>query len=169
MVSGRRRWYCSKKLQLLTDEVEIAGVVDRLCIERVQVEEWLPKARWEGRNFDLRVVTIGGVPRHAVARLSPSPFTNLTLGNRRGDLNGIRTELGAESWEQLRETCRRVAGVFPRSHALGIDVLLHPDWRRHAVLEVNAFGELLPGVLDRGEDTYTAMAAAWERQMLVVS
>jgi hypothetical protein len=36
-------------------------------------------------------------------------------------------------------------------------VAVLPGYRRHAVLEVNAFGDLLPGVLDPFErDTYMA-------------
>lgn len=162
--AARRKLYCSKKVQVLTSELEIAGLVDRLCIDGVQVEDWLPKARWQGQNFDLRIVTIAGSPRHAVARVSASTFTNLTLGNRRGDLDAIVERMGRERWGALRTTCARVAGLLPGSQSLGIDVLVHPDWQRHSVLEVNAFGELLPGVLDNGEDTYTAVLSAWERQ-----
>jgi glutathione synthase/RimK-type ligase-like ATP-grasp enzyme len=163
MSAGRRQLYCSKKLQVLNSELKIAGLVDRLCVDRVQVEAWLPKARWEGKNFDLRIVTIAGAPRHAVARVSHSPFTNLTLGNQRGDLKQIRERMGT-SWTEVGRTCERVARVFSRSHSLGIDVLIRPDWRSLAVLEVNAFGELLPNVIEEGEDTYTAMLSAWERR-----
>jgi hypothetical protein len=162
-VHGQRRLYCSKRIHALIDELEIAALVDRLCVERVQVEEWLPKARWEGRNFDLRLVTIAGVARHALVRTSASPFTNLTLGNRRGDLAAIIERMGPAAWQLLRDTCKCVAGAFPRSFTLGVDVLVRPDFQRHAVLEVNAFGELLLNQLDAGEDTYTATLAAWER------
>jgi hypothetical protein len=34
------------------------------------------------------------------------------------------------------------------------------DWSRHAVAEVNAFGDLLPGLLVDGRDTYAAQLAA---------
>jgi hypothetical protein len=162
--NGQRRLYCSKRVRVLLDECEIAALVDRLCLERVQVEEWLPKARWAGRSFDLRVVTIAGVPRHTLVRVSASPFTNLTLGNQRGDLAAITRRMGPAAWEGLRGTCARVAGVFPRSFTLGVDVLVRPDFRRHAVLEVNAFGDLLLNLLDGGHDTYTATLAVWERR-----
>jgi hypothetical protein len=166
VVSGQSRLYCSKRIRPLLDELEIAALVNRLCSERVQVEEWLPKARWQGRNFDLRVVTIGGVPRHTLARVAGSPFTNLTLGNQRGDLGAIIKRLGPDTWAELRDTCARVAAEFPRSFTLGIDVLVRADFRRHAVLEINAFGELLLNQLDLGEDTYTAALSAWERRKL---
>ena len=43
---------------------------------------------------------------------------------------------------------------------MGVDLLIAPDYRRFAVLEANAFGGLLPGVLSDGEDTYEAEVLA---------
>ena len=57
----------------------------------------------------------------------------------------------------------RIAQLFPRSFTLGIDVLVRPDFTRHTVLEINAFGDLLLNQFDRGEDAYTATLAAWLR------
>jgi hypothetical protein len=55
------------------------------------------------------------------------------------------------------------ARVFPGCYSLGIDLLLKPDYRRHVVLEINAFGELLLNQLDEGENTYTAILSSWKR------
>ena len=49
---------------------------------------------------------------------------------------------------------------FPGSLHGGLDLLIAPDFRRHALLEVNAFGDLLPDLLWEGEDTYTAQVRA---------
>jgi glutathione synthase/RimK-type ligase-like ATP-grasp enzyme len=163
-VAGEPRLYHSKRPVYLADETEIAPLVDRLCVEGVQMEAWLPKACWQGRNMDLRVITIGGRPRHAVVRSSSSVFTNLTLGNRRGDLAGVKQRMGPQAWQRVRDTCAAVAAAFPRSFTLGIDILIRPDWHRHAVLEVNAFGDLLLNEFDEGEDTYTATLNAWQRR-----
>jgi glutathione synthase/RimK-type ligase-like ATP-grasp enzyme len=161
---GETRLFHSKRIRHMTEEAEIAALVDLLCRENVQVESWLPKARWEGQNFDLRFVTIGGIPRHVVVRTSRSVFTNLTLGNRKGNPRLVAQRIGPKAWQRLLDTAAGVARAFPRSFTLGIDVLVRPDWRRHAVLEVNAFGDLLLGHLDQGQDTYTATLAAWEQQ-----
>ena len=32
--------------------------------------------------------------------------------------------------------------------------MILPGWQQHAVLEINAFGDLLPGITHRGLDTY---------------
>ena len=160
--NGQRRLYCCKRPEYIIDESDIAQLVDRLCVEKVHVEEWLPKARWQGRNFDLRVVAIAGQACHTVARVSTGVFTNLNLGNQRGDLAGILARLGPY-WHQVKESVSQAARLFPRSFTLGFDVLIRPDFRRHAFLEVNAFGNLLPGLLHENQDTYTAAVAAWQR------
>jgi hypothetical protein len=50
---------------------------------------------------------------------------------------------------------------FPRCHYLGIDLAILAGLTQHAVLELNAFGNLLPGVTDAGgNDTYAAELAA---------
>jgi len=163
-VGGQDRLYSSKKMRVLLDESEIANLINRLCVEKVQAEEWLPKAHWQGNNFDLRVVTIAGKSRHTVARVSASPFTNLTLGGRRGNVAAIAKRMGTTAWGQMRDTCTRVADRFPRSFSMGIDVLISPDFQQYAVLEVNAFGDWLLHELDCGEDTYGAILSAWEGQ-----
>ncbi|MEH2327422.1 MAG: hypothetical protein V7K32_28470 [Nostoc sp.] len=38
----------------------------------------------------------------------------------------------------------------------GVDLLILPDWKTHVILEINAFGDLLPGILWNGMDTYTS-------------
>jgi len=161
-VNGETRLVHSKSPVYLESETEIAAVVDHLCIEGVHAEAWLPKARWQGRNIDLRVVTIDGVPRHTVVRSSTSVFTNLTLGSKRGDLSAVIRRMGPTAWQSVRDTCATVAAAFPASFTLGIDIVIRPDWQRHNVIEVNAFGDLLLNEFDRGEDTYTATLSAWE-------
>ncbi|GAB7045335.1 hypothetical protein JCM9534A_04610 [Catenuloplanes indicus JCM 9534] len=42
----------------------------------------------------------------------------------------------------------------------GVDLMFAPGWSRHAVAEVNVFGDLLPGVLVDGRDTYGTELAA---------
>jgi hypothetical protein len=58
--------------------------------------------------------------------------------------------------EALRQCERAMTTCFSRSTYGGADVLIRSDLRGCAVLEVNAFGDLLPGVAWRGMDTYEA-------------
>jgi hypothetical protein len=152
--------YNSRRVRVHRDQGAIAELVDALCRHRVHAEEWLPKAGFAGCAFDLRVLVIGGRVRHTVARFSRTPMTNLHLLNRRGDVEAVRERMGPHAWEAMLETCRRAAAAFPRSLHAGLDVLVMPDFRRHAVLEANAFGDLLPGITCDGRDTYADELAA---------
>jgi hypothetical protein len=104
-------------------------------------------------------VAIAGRARHVVPRLSATPLTNLHLLNARGDLAALLDRIGHERWEQAKRTCERAAGCF-RGLYSGIDLLFTAGYRRHAILEMNAFGDLLPGILAGGQDTYTAEVRA---------
>jgi hypothetical protein len=174
--SHGKRWpYSSQRVRQILGETEIADLIDHLCLERVHLETWLPKARCDGSGFDLRIVTIGGEARHVVPRVSNSPFTNLNLGNRRGDFAQILkrlepaqreiTQCEISPWETIRRTCAQVARQFPHSLYLGMDVLITPQGR-HYVLEANAFGDLLPRILSAGLETYAAEIEHWEQHGL---
>ncbi|CAM5561763.1 STM4014 family protein [Streptomyces hirsutus] len=62
--------------------------------------------------------------------------------------------------------CERAAACFPRTLCVGVDLLPATGWRRFAVGEVNAFGDLLPrltglpGSGAEGLDTYAAQITA---------
>ncbi|MBM2621102.1 STM4014 family protein [Actinoplanes sp. LDG1-06] len=159
-VSGRRilattsveigadgRLYNNLRVRRYEDEPTIAGIVDRLAPDGLHVERWFPKAGLGDRVLDLRVVVIAGEPSHIVARTSRTPLTNLHLGNARGDVAAVRAAAGPTAWNQAMQTCVAVARCFPRSLHVGVDLMFRAGWRTHAVAEVNAFGDLLPGVL----------------------
>lgn len=154
--SGELRLYNSRRIRVYRDWREIAELIDALCRNRVHVEQWLPKAWFDNQTFDLRVVVIAGLACHTVARLSRSPMTNLHLLNERGDPDAVREKIGQAAWDGAMRNCERAMECFPESLYAGIDLLFTPDHRRHAVIEVNAFGDLLPGVLLQGRDTYIA-------------
>jgi glutathione synthase/RimK-type ligase-like ATP-grasp enzyme len=156
----------SLRVAVYEREAEVAGLVDALAPDGLHVERWVPKAGLEGRTFDLRVVVIGGTPAHAVARTSLAPMTNLHLGGRRGDLAAVRMKLGEARWRRALEVCSQAAACFPGSLMVGVDLLVEAGLRRFVVGEVNAFGDLLPGLTGlpggpaEGLDTYTAQVRA---------
>ena len=157
------RLFNNLRVRRYGDEDVIAGIVDRLAGDGLHVERWFPKAALGGRVLDLRVVVVAGEPRHVVVRTSRSPMTNLHLGNARGDVAAVRAAAGDDAWAAAMRTCVRVAGCFPRTLHVGVDLMFRAGWREHAVAEVNAFGDLLPGVLADGLDTYGAQVAALSR------
>jgi glutathione synthase/RimK-type ligase-like ATP-grasp enzyme len=154
--NGQTLLYNSRKIRNYSKTEEIADIINILTSEGVQVEEWLPKARLQGCGFDLRVVVINGEAQHIVVRLGKSPMTNLHLGNERGDTEEFLAKVGTQNWEVMKQSCEAAAGLFPNSLYCGVDLLILPDWKNHVILEVNAFGDLLPGITWNGLDTYTS-------------
>jgi hypothetical protein len=152
---GHARLYNSLRVRRMTDEVEVATVVDALAREGVHVERWLPKASIDGKTFDLRLLVLSGRACHAVVRASHSPLTNLHLGNVRGDLGAVRERLGAEGWAALEDQAVRACAPFPSLYA-GVDVLVTSSWRAPFVVELNAFGDLLPGLTHEGKGCYAS-------------
>jgi hypothetical protein len=155
-IEGETRLYNSLKICRYTAIGEIETLVNALLPHRVHLEEWLPKASIAGHVFDLRILVIGGDAQHSVVRMSRHPMTNLHLGNRRGDPEQALAKLSDDQRTSLRETCRRAAAACRKSIHVGLDVLFTPGLRRHYVLELNAFGDLLPRVLHNGRTTYEA-------------
>ncbi|GAA1438108.1 STM4014 family protein [Nocardiopsis tropica] len=151
---GSVRLFNSLRPRTYTSEPNVAAVVDALAPEGLHVERWVPKAGFDGRVLDLRVVVVAGRATHVVARTSSSPMTNLHLGNARGDIDALRASVGPRAWAEATATAEAAAACFPRTLHAGVDLMPSPGWRRFTVCEVNAFGDLLPGVLHEGRDTY---------------
>ncbi|AVZ77808.1 hypothetical protein SLUN_34245 [Streptomyces lunaelactis] len=162
------RLFNSLRVHRYSTESEVGALIDALAPDGLHIERWLPKASQNGRSADLRVVVIGGRATHAVVRTSRSPITNLHLGGSRGDLAAARaaTEAAGGSWAGMLDLCERAAACFPGALRVGVDLLPATGWRRFAVGEVNAFGDLLPrltglpGSGAEGQDTYAAQVAA---------
>lgn len=151
---GAPALYNSLRLRTYTTEAEVAAVVDALAPDGLHVERWLPKAGFDGRVVDLRVLVVAGRATHVVARSSRSPLTNLHLGNARGDVDALRETMGARAWREAMATAEAAAGVFGSTLHVGVDLLLSPGWHRFTICEVNAFGDLLPRVLHEGRGTH---------------
>ncbi|MGW3917370.1 STM4014 family protein [Streptomyces sp. NPDC005070] len=155
----------SLRIRRYTDEARIAAIVDALAPDGLHIERWLPKASLGGRSADLRIVVVAGRATHAVVRTSRSPLTNLHLGGARGDLAAVRA-LAGDRWAEALSISERAAACFPGTLCVGVDLLPAVGWRRFAVGEVNAFGDLLPrltglpGSGAEGLDTYAAQVAA---------
>jgi hypothetical protein len=162
---GIAHLFNSLRIRRYTEEPDLRLLFDILAREPLHVERWLPKATQHGRSADLRVVVTAGQASHAVLRTSRHPMTNLHLGGARGDLALVRDAAGP-AWRELLDTCEQAARSFPRSLTVAVDVLPAINWRRHAVGEINAFGDLLPGLTGlpgsfaEGRDTYSVFVTA---------
>ena len=144
-----------KKVRQYNRHDEIVELIDLLAGQEAYAERWLQKPRTSGGHFDVRMVTLGGTPAHRVARIGRRAMTNLHLDNQRGNLAGMLDPVDIHQLEQIVE---QAAATFPASHVIGFDVV--PGRESAQVLEVNAFGELLPGLLWRDQDSYAAQLEA---------
>lgn len=151
----------TRKVHRLDDLREIDALVTAACQQVVHLEQWVPKATIGAQQFDLRVVVIDGTARQVLVRMSNSPFTNLHLGGRRGQVEDVRTRLGAKRWTEILTIAERAVAAMPGLLYAGVDVLIASDWRSFCVLEVNAFGDWHPDVYVDSKDTYD-----WELQTL---
>lgn len=147
--------YNSLEVSRYDKKEDIRDLINFLTKETVIVERWMPKAAFEDAVFDLRIVVIDGKARHTVMRESKSPMTNLHLGNKRGDLELLKEMIGTDTWQLLCRTAEKAVAAMPKMRYAGVDIMLAANMRDVYVLEINAFGDLLPGVLVDGMDTYS--------------
>ncbi len=159
------RLFNSRHLMKYQGWAEIHALIDGLAKHRIHTEQWIPKASFGGGPMDLRVVTIGGRAQHTLVRVGKGPITNLHLGNERGELAAFLEALGPQRWQAIKDTCAQALAAFPNALYAGIDVLLTPSFKRHFILEMNAFGDYHRGILVDGLDTYGAELLMLEGQM----
>lgn len=133
---------------------EIRTLINLICRHRAMGEAWIPKAGWGEMRFDVRVVVIGGRARQVVARLTKAPFTNLQLGATRRSSGELREKIGLQAFVAMCDEAEKAMTCFPGSLHGGVDLVLSAGSHRPSVIEVNAFGDLLPSVDCEGLDTY---------------
>jgi hypothetical protein len=160
--NGIVRCYNSLKVRTYTDSSDIAALYQLVIREGAYAERWLSKAQIKGLNFDLRVVVINGKASHYVTRCSKSPMTNLHLGNQRGDV--LNHKQGDEILCKAFTAAESAARVISGAGCIGVDVLISSTRLSPYIIELNAFGDLLPGIVNsssgRKLDTYQSQVQA---------
>lgn len=128
----------TKRIHRLTQEASIALLAEAVIRTEAIMEEWIPKADWDGENYDLRVVSRGTEVDHIVVRCSRGTITNLHLNNR------------ARSWDDLpvSDVVRQAvvsqsirAGQIVGLHSAGVDLLLEKRSHTPFIVEVNGQGD----------------------------
>lgn len=140
------RFYNSRLVRTLTGD-ELQRAADFVTGEGAIAQRGIPMAQIDGQNFDVRVVCVHAKPVGVIFRLSPHPMTNLHLGGRRGDYDRCRAAIPTRDWLDALDHCAEAAACFDSTIA-GVDLLFERGFRRHYVLEVNAFGDFFPGWTD---------------------
>jgi len=150
--TGRARYH-TRRIQRLAQRDRIDRTLGFILGEGAQVERAIPKARLGKRYIDCRVLTIDGDPAFVVVRAATHPITNLNLGGQRGDLGALRAAVPAAAWDAAMASCRAVQATSGAFH-VGVDLMFEPGFAAHRVIEGNAFGDLLPNLVQGGLDVY---------------
>ena len=137
--------YNSRRLQVY-DSTEAGMVFNWIVDEGAIIQPEVPAARIGGRKFDVRVVCYYGRPVASIFRLSDGPITNLHLGGTRGDYETCKATIPPRDWLDGLDHASDAAEAFD-SAVCGVDLIFEPGHRKHAVLEVNAFGDFFPGLV----------------------
>lgn len=157
----------SLTVRTYTTWADIELILGILLPDGMICEQWIPKLGLPDGAVDLRVLVIAGEARHWVIRQSRYPMTNLHLGNQRGDEVALRALMGSPKLEAAFQLAEKAAACFPDSLYAGVDILI--DSRHRALVgEINAFGDLLPRLVHRGESAYAAIANACHAQRCVI-
>jgi len=138
------QFFNSRRLQNYTHSDAMA-VLNWIVDEGAIIQPEVPAARIGGRKFDVRVVCYYGQPVASLFRLSDGPITNLHLGGSRGDFAACKATIPPRDWLDGLDHASDAAEAFD-SAVCGVDLIFEPGYRRHAVLEVNAFGDFFPGL-----------------------
>lgn len=145
------RLFNVKRLRSYHRQAEIRQVVDLVAGQGAYAELWIPKPRSGAGHFDVRVLTVAGRALHRVARIGLRTLTNLHLDSVRADPAHL---LAPQDQQVMEATAEQAARAFASSHVIGFDLVVRRGVAR--VLEANAFGDLLPGLLWQGSDAYAA-------------
>ena len=153
---GVVRFFNSLRIRSYLELGDIKEILRHLLPHGMIAEQWLRKVHYKNKNVDARLVVIGGEACHFIARKNRHPMTNLHLGSERVTEVQFASAFGQSAVNVCRDAAEQAAACFPDSLYCGVDILLTPDLNP-VVLEVNAFGDLLPNVMYKGKSTYTAI------------
>ena len=139
-------FFSTRRLQRVSG-ADLDTALEFILTEGACVQRGIPMAQLDGQNFDVRVVVIHGTPAFTIFRLSSAPMTNLHLGGRRGDAAACRRAIPTRAWLDAMDHCVAAAQLYPCA-MVGIDLVFERGYLRHYILEVNAFGDWFPDLVD---------------------
>lgn len=131
----------TKKLFRIEEPARVYTILEHLFQFEPVIEKWIPKDKYHGMDYDLRVVWQFDRMEHIVVRTSKGPITNLHLNNQPENLSVLG--LSGETMEEIRNLCQRSAALFPGLKVSGMDVLLQNGTRKPRLIEINGQGDLI--------------------------
>ena len=131
----------TKKLARREHPGEIRLLLDRLLALDCVVERWHPKANFQGKSYDLRVVYQFDHAAFIVARQSAGPITNLHLNNQALPVECLG--LAPSLLDEIESICAQACSAFPGLSMAGVDILLERETLRPRIIEMNGQGDLI--------------------------
>lgn len=131
----------TKKVYRTENKEEIRSLLDRILSMETIIERWYPKADYQGKKYDLRVVWQLGKVDFVVARQSQGPITNLHLNNQALPIG--RLKLSEKKLEEIAVLCSKAMKLFPALSYAGIDIMLEKSNLRPLIIEINGQGDLM--------------------------
>ncbi len=146
-----------KRLHTYTDRAAIDHLLATVLADGALVQRWIPKAGaapsdGAGGPFDLRVLVVDGRLAQRIGRVGRGPVTNLHLDAARADPDALLAPFPGAA-ERVAAASLAAAACFPGHRCVGVDVMVDARGRPF-VLECNAWGDYLPGLLVDGLDSY---------------
>jgi glutathione synthase/RimK-type ligase-like ATP-grasp enzyme len=143
------RVFNHKRLFSTEDPAIIAQLLNPVLEDGALLQRWIPKLAAPQGPMDFRVVVVGGRATVRVARVGQGPITNLHLNAERAPFSEV---LSPEAQARVLSTAESTARCFSGATLVGVDLAL--DLAHHPfVLECNAWGDHLPGLLWQGKDS----------------
>ncbi|MEM6272452.1 MAG: STM4014 family protein [Bacteroidota bacterium] len=149
------------RVRTYRDRAEIARLVDRMAVEGAVAEIAPPKLTFQGHAVDVWVVVVRGQAQQVVLRRDKLPGQPFRLGESRADLAAFRRWVGQEQWTRYIKVAESVVAALPGIHGAGVGLGIQADNRQPWVMEVDAFGDYLPGVTLAGANTYHSFVTAY--------
>lgn len=136
------RWCNTRRIHRSEDSFVNRRMLDKVLSLDAVVERWVPKDRYHGQCYDLRVVCLQKKILFWVARGSRGPITNLHVNNSALDIC-----LSPGLVQKMQTTCAMAMAQFPGLRCAGLDVLLTPVNSKGEqdvlIIEVNGQGDLI--------------------------
>ncbi len=123
-----------KKVIKIKKTQEIVKIINFILNIGAVVEKWLVKKKYQGLDYDVRVVVVRDRFIYIIPRGSKSPITNLHLNNLPLPFSVITNE------KKIKEIALKVIEAFPKLNYIGIDILITPKDELF-IIEVNGQGD----------------------------
>lgn len=160
VVGGKKIFYSNNKVNCFEDKNKVKELIHWVLVNGAHIEEWIPKATYQGASFDTRAFVLQDKAEYLISRLSKSPITNLHLGNQRMESKAI---LSKEQVATIATAAEKVMKLFNQSTFAGIDIVCSTGFRPY-VIDVNPFGDFFHNLLGTEDNVhYLEIKAAIRR------